>query len=201
MFSRTPPCSADSKRSTSSLAPSASARSPLNFIGVLCVGNGPPIRPDCAWYTRLALLSNSTKGWSGCSAEGCLRNSLRMTEPPSVSNTSLSTSVVTSMRSRAMASAAGAGAAVPGGMAVAPGVAAGTALAAGGTAEAGALAVTAGCDAPGKKVGRLPLCTCHWSHSMTSEKAKITQRMVRRMSFIAGGLAGARPVAWTRSGR
>ena len=72
--------------------------------------------------------------------------------------------------------------------------AAGTPLA-GSAAEAGALArpPAAVCEALGKKVALRPLCTCHWSHNMTSEKAKITQRMVRRMSFIAGGLAGARP--------
>jgi hypothetical protein len=36
----------------------------------------------------------------------------------------------------------------------------------------------------GKKVGCLPLWTCHWSHSRTMEKPKITHKMVRRMSFM-----------------
>lgn len=36
----------------------------------------------------------------------------------------------------------------------------------------------------GKKVAFLPLCTCHLSHSKTSEKPNITHRMVRRISFM-----------------
>ena len=78
--------------------------------------------------------------------------------PPSVSNTSLSTSVCTSMRSRGNAAAAGA---PEGGAEVL--VAAGTAvaLAAGGVAEAaaeaGALARAATLEALGKKVALWPL--------------------------------------------
>src|SRR5688572_7220446 len=47
----------------------------------------------------------------------------------------------------------------------------------------GAVAVTGGL-ADGKKVACLPLWTCHWSHSSTIEKPKITHRIVRRMSFM-----------------
>ncbi len=36
----------------------------------------------------------------------------------------------------------------------------------------------------GRKVGLLPLKTCHWSHSSTSENPKITHRIVRRISFM-----------------
>jgi hypothetical protein len=54
-------------------------------------------------------------------------------------------------------------------------------LLAGVTETAGALAAVV---AGGKKVGFCPLNICHWSHSKTMEKPKITHKMVRRMSFM-----------------
>ena len=68
-----------------------------------------------------------------------------------------------------------------------------------GQAVDGAIAWLAGVGASGKKVALRPLCTCHWSHSMTSEKAKITQRMVRRMSFMTADEALTGPTARGRS--
>ena len=60
------------------------------------------------------------------------------------------------------------------------------ALAAGTAADDAGLACCALALASGlgKKVALWPLWTCHWSHSRTMEKPKITQRMVRRMSFM-----------------
>ena len=63
-------------------------------------------------------------------------------------------------------------------------LAAGLGVALGVVLGAGVAAVTAGGVALGKKVGRLPLCNCHWSHSITNENPKTTQRMVRRISFM-----------------
>ena len=62
-----------------------------------------------------------------------------------------------------------------------------------GTPAVLALEMVAGADAPagavcwaglGKNVAFFPLCTCHWSQSMTMEKPKITHKMVRRISFM-----------------
>jgi hypothetical protein len=105
---------------------------------------------------------------------------------------SLSTSVLTATRSRAPAPLAGAALGAPDGttFAAAPEEAppvdgkAGTEAAdepEAVVAGAGAFAVW---DADGKKVGFWPLKTCHWSHSKTMEKPKITHKMVRRMSFM-----------------
>ena len=80
----------------------------------------------------------------------------------------------------------------PGAEAAAPATGAGTALPPTGPVGtlaalagllAGAVVLTAGAG-DGKKVALLPLKSCHWSHSRTMEKPKITHKMVRRMSFM-----------------
>ena len=108
---------------------------------------------------------------------------MRISDPPSLSKVSESTSVLIIRRSLA---AEGAPKDVPTGTAVAELVGA---LADGtdplpevgpGGAAGGAVVWTL----EGKKVALPPLETCHWSHSKTMENPKITHKMVRRMSFM-----------------
>src|ERR687894_380037 len=103
--------------------------------------------------------------------------------PPSLSKVTFIMSVVTVKRSRWTAVGPAGIAGVPGTVVVAGGTPAAPATG-GGTAAgvvagaAGAAgAVAAGFGADGKKVAGRPLWICHWSHSITSEKPKITQRM------------------------
>ena len=55
----------------------------------------------------------------------------------------------------------------------------------GGTPAPWALAWDATGAGLGKNVALFPLKTCHWSHSKTIEKPKITHKTVRRMSFMS----------------
>src|SRR5512133_1083352 len=144
------------------------------------------MRPDSATYLRPTLSSSSTKV-PVLFSPAWVRNSVRTREPPSVLKVRRSRSVSTVIFSPAAAGAAAGpgGALLPGtAEALAAGVAAGVALGDGTLeAPAGAGAVAAGLP-DGKKVALLPLWTCHWSHSKTMEKPKITHKMVRRMSFM-----------------
>ena len=150
-------------------------------MGVLCVGHAAPvvvpINPDCAKYTRSLLSSISSILLPSRSTSLCFKSSALTKLPPSVLNCSLSTSVSTSMR-LALVSAAVCAPPTCGKFV--------TALPAGaGVAATGAVFVAeVVCGGCGKKVGTLPWLICHWSHSMTKEKPKTTQRIVRRMSFM-----------------
>src|SRR3990167_4665608 len=147
----------------------------------LCVGDAPPAAPGmtpvCAKYTRSLESSSNTKLRILSAMSEYLRNSERTKDPPSLSKVSFSTSVLTSNRSLATAGAAGATGATPTWVATA-GTKASVLPA--GAAAAGAAALVG----LGKKVAFFPLWICHWSHSKTMEKPKITHRMVRRISFM-----------------
>ena len=132
--------------------------------------------PVMLWkVSRKPPLWNSSRYWLNCSSDRV---------PPWLSMTALNTSVLTRTFSPAGAGAVWVGSAIglPG-IAAAPGTAPVDPVPVDVVGVPAAVCVCTGFD-EGRKVGLLPLWTCHWSHSITSEKPKITSRMVRRISFM-----------------
>jgi hypothetical protein len=80
------------------------------------------------------------------------------------------------------------GDAAAGAVAVAVGNALAPVVAEAGAEPAAGVGAGAAISGFGKKVAFFPLCSCHWSQSRTREKPKITQRMVRRISFMGSSL-------------
>jgi hypothetical protein len=61
-----------------------------------------------------------------------------------------------------------------------------------------ALGCTANGVGAGKNVAFCPLKICHWSHSNTMEKPKITHKMVRRISFMCFSFQMWMAVNWQK---